>query len=138
VYLDITPKGLVNSLRKEDGQPADGYVYMGTLKKGMVAGVNKVIIDFKLPDKMTTQQPLPNELEKQRKERNRGRQFRIKYSKSNDQYMAKDLGVGLGCWARLFSQIYGGQPHVLKNNDLITLATYYILVHIEEPEILPN
>ena len=138
VFLEIGPKGLMSSERKKDGQPADGCVYFGTQKRGIVSGYSKVINDFKLPDLMKTAHALPTDLEKQRKERNRGRQFRIKYSKSNDQYMAKDLGIGLGCWVRLFSAIYNGQPHILKDNDLITLATYYILVHIEEPQSVPD
>ena len=112
-------------------------MYMGTKKKGSDKKGNHVVLnDYVLPDALPViyTQNLPIELERQRKERSRGQHFRIRYSTKQGQFFAKDLGIGLGSFARLHSQATGSEPLVLKDTFLINVATYYILVNLSSPE----
>jgi hypothetical protein len=104
--LEIGPDGMKNSARGQQ----DGYVYMGTKKMGQNSSGKRVIInDFILPDAIggITKEKLPENLEQMRKERCRGRHFRIRYSQSRQCFLARDLGVGLGSFCKIASQAEG-------------------------------
>jgi hypothetical protein len=83
---------------------------MGTKKMGdNSSGKRAILNDFILPDAIggITKEKLPENLERMRKERCRGRHFRIRYSHSKECFLARDLGIGLGSFYKIASQSDG-------------------------------
>ena len=59
-------------------------------------------------------------------DRHRGRHFQIEYIIESNSYKIRDLGVGFGAFVRL------EQPLVLKDNNLLSLGTSFLIINIEE------